>query len=75
MFDLAGDCQLLQKIYFEVNNHDSLEDNHKAPMRYLDKNRTKIEYLNEKNEKVIDNKGIQLGKKLANNLQNSLPFL
>ncbi len=60
--DILGDCKLLQKIYF---------DSSEACIKYLDKNKTKIEYFNEKNERIIDKKGLILVKKLANNLQNS----
>ena len=66
---LIGDCKLIEKIYLEgYNSHK-----HQFPpsIHYTDKNRTKIAYFNEKKEKMIDNKGIILGKKLANNLQNS----
>jgi hypothetical protein len=63
---LIGDCKLIEKIYCNAN--------HEIPsIRFLDKARTKVEYYNEKNEKVKDSKEI-FGKKIANNLQNSLPF-
>ena len=60
---LTGDCKLIQRIYFE----NSVE----APIKYLDKSRNKLEYLNENKEKIIDYKGHKLGRILANNLQNS----
>ncbi len=44
-----------------------------SSIKYTDKSRTKIEYLNEKKEVVRDTKEL-FGKKIANNLQNSLPF-
>ena len=59
---LSGDCKLLKKIYFESNE---------APFRYLDNARTKLEYFNEKKERIIDYKGERLCRILANNLQNS----
>src|SRR5260221_64032 len=37
---------------------------------FIDKNRTRIEYFNEKKEKMRENKEL-FGRKLANNLQNS----
>ena len=66
---LTGDCKLLRKIYFHdgLNNHNGGD----FPIKYLDRNRHKIAYLDENKQKIIDIKGIQLGKKLANNLQNS----
>jgi hypothetical protein len=60
---LTGDCKLIQKIYFENNEI--------APIKYLDKSRNKLEYMNENKEKVIDHRGQKLGRILANNLQNS----
>lgn len=62
--NMTGDCKLLEKIYFDGVDHD-------PPIRYLDKNKTKLEFLNEKHEKVIDVKGVQLIRKLVSNLQNS----
>jgi hypothetical protein len=38
-------------------------------IRYIDKGHNRIEYFNEKQERVIDNKTV-VGKKLANGLQN-----
>ena len=61
---LAGDCKLVEKIYMNQSNNQ-------LPFRFADKSRTKIEYFNENKEKIIDKRGIQLGKRLANNLQNS----
>jgi hypothetical protein len=60
--EVNGDCKLLSKIYFE-------NDPGNAPIRYLDRN--KISYVNEEKKNVIDPKGKQLGRILANNLQNS----
>lgn len=62
--EVNGDCKLLSKIYFE-------NDPGNAPIRYLDRNRNKISYVNEEKKNVIDLKGKQLGRILANNLQNS----
>ena len=62
--NLTGDCKLIEKIYLN-------EPNVHFAMRYIDKSRTKIEYFDENMERIVDKKGIQLGKKLANNLQNS----
>ena len=59
--NLTGDCKLIEKIY--LDNHESIT--------YLDKNRTKLTYFDEKQNKIVDIRGTQLGKKLANNLQNS----
>lgn len=64
--NLSGDCKLLSKIYF-----DSAMSEGRYPIKYLDKSRCKVTFINEKNEEVIDNNGLHLGKKLANNLQNT----
>ncbi len=60
---LTGDCKLIQRIYFETSGE--------APIKYLDKSRGKLEYLDENREKIVDYKGQKLGRILANNLQNS----
>ncbi len=60
---LSGDCKLIQRIYFS-NDVES-------PIRYLDKSRGKLEYLDEYKHLIIDYKGQKLGRILANNLQNS----
>ncbi len=61
---LSGDCKLLEKIYFDNRSGE-------VPIRYLDRNRNKIEFIDEKHQKVVDLKGVQLSRRLANNLQNS----
>jgi hypothetical protein len=58
---LTGDCKLIEKIY--LGDSQSIY--------YIDKSRIKIEYFDENQNKVLDPKGLMLGKKLANNLQNS----
>ena len=58
---LLGDCKLIEKIYMSGEQ---------SSIKYTDKSRTKIEYLNEKEEVVRDTKEL-FGKKIANNLQNS----
>ena len=62
--NLTGDCNLIEKIYFNQS------ENQEKPIRFMDKNRNFIEYYNENKEKVRDTKEL-FGKKLANNLQNS----
>ena len=62
---LTGDCKLLNKIYFETRGSNE------PPIKYLDKSQSKIEYFNDKLERVIDYRGQRLGRILANNLQNS----
>ena len=59
---LTGDCKLIEKIYSN--------ENQQMGICFVDKNRTKIEYYNEKKEVIRDNKEL-FGRKLANNLQNS----
>ena len=61
--NIKGDCQLIEKIYFNPNQP-------KPSFYYLDNKKTKIEYLNEIKELSIDKKQ-QFCSKLANNLQNS----
>ena len=59
---VRGDCQLIEKIYSRINQE--------FPIKFTNKSKTQIEYLDENQLKVNDN--IQIfGKKLANNLQNS----
>lgn len=60
---LSGDCKLLENIYFM--------DNIEPPIQYLDKNKNKIEFVDEKKQRIVDPRGVLLGKRLANNLQNS----
>jgi ribosomal protein L37AE/L43A len=60
--NILGDCKLIEKIYFTNAN---------PSIRYADQSRTNIEYFDENRNSVIDNKGLKLGKRLANNLQNS----
>jgi len=59
---LIGDCKLIEKIYSN--------ENQEIGIYFADKNRTKIEYYNEKKEIIRDNKEV-FGRKLASNLQNS----
>jgi hypothetical protein len=61
---ISGDCKLLEKIYFSNCTGE-------APIKYLDKNRQKIEFIDEKRQKILDIRGTQLCRRLANNLQNS----
>ena len=65
--NLTGDCKLIKKIYF-ANTYTGSEV--QPSIRFLDKNRTKVEYFNEKKEKIIDSKEL-FARKIANNLQNS----
>ncbi len=58
---LSGDCKLIESVYIK-NQSNSIQ--------YVDKKKTKIQYFDENKNKIIDNKN-QLGRKLANNLQNS----
>ena len=62
---LTGDCKLITKIYLDSNS-----SNQEVSIRFADKKKTKIEYFNEKKERVQNSKEL-LMKKLANNLQNS----
>jgi hypothetical protein len=60
---LTGDCKLIEKIYF---SNENVPD----PIKFIDKKKNKLEYYNENEEKVIDNREM-FCKKIANNLQNS----
>lgn len=62
---LNGDCRLIERIYFSNANPND------CPIRFLDPTKKKIEYINEKKEKVIDIGGLRLARILASNLQNS----
>lgn len=62
---LSGDCKLLEKIYFDS------QQTMVPPIRYLDKTRNKIEFIDENHTKILDIKGILLMRRLVNNLQNS----
>ena len=75
---LIGDCKLIERIYLGEHNCPMDPVKHRShegsqSIRYIDKSRNKIEYYNEKKEKVIDNKEM-FGRKIANNLQNSYLF-
>lgn len=59
---INGDCKLIEKIYFE-----GLE----PPIKYLDRGRNKLEYVDENNNKRVDLKGHRVARILASNLQNS----
>jgi hypothetical protein len=70
--DINGDCQLIEKIYF-----NQIDEKLVTNIYYFDKAQstkhkaqTKIEYLNEKKEIIRESKE-SLGRKLANYLQNS----
>jgi hypothetical protein len=63
--NVLGDCKLIEKIYLIEDPPRS-----EVSIHYIDKNRTKIEYFNEKKEKVLDSKEL-FGRKISNNLQNS----
>ncbi len=62
--EIRGDCKLLQQIYFDPSNKI-------FPIRYIDKHRGKIEFIDENNQMIFDPKGQKLIKRLANNLQNT----
>jgi len=65
--DISGDCKLIEKIYM---THDETVPNNSEKMYYTDRSKNNIVYYNEKLERVVESK-ISMGKKLANNLQNS----
>jgi hypothetical protein len=57
---LSGDCRMIEKIFIETDS-----------MRCLDKNRVRIEYYDENEQKVVDIRGIILTGKLASSLQKT----
>ena len=61
--DINGDCQLIKRIYFDPKIP-------KPSFHYTNTTRNKIQYFNENGDSVIDKKHL-VGRKLANNLQNS----
>jgi uncharacterized C2H2 Zn-finger protein len=52
--NLTGDCKLIEKIYF--NQNESQLQSSLIPIRAVDKNRTKIEYFNDKKKKFKNQK-------------------
>ena len=62
--EIKGDCKLLQQVYFDPSSKN-------VPIHYIDKNRGKIEFVDENQRLIIDPKGQKLIKRLANNLQNT----
>jgi hypothetical protein len=72
--DISGDCKLIEKIYMgeDHTSADVLRMNsaRSEKMYYADRSKNNIVFYNEKQEKVVESK-TSMGKKLANNLQNS----
>ena len=60
---LTGDCKLIEKIYLR-------KDDNNQQVSFVNKSRNKIEYFNEKKEKIQDPKDL-FSRKIANNLQNT----
>lgn len=63
--NLTGDIKLIEKIYFDG------KDPHDYPIKIHDKKRCNLSFVDENNEKIIDQKGSKLAQRLSNNLQNS----
>jgi hypothetical protein len=61
---VSGDCKLLERIYFRNRSGE-------VPISYLDRHRNKIEFIDEDDQQIVDIKGEKLGRRLANNLQNT----
>lgn len=76
--DISGDCKLIEKIYMNTSNRGNVNEfnhfdhnlNQFGNIHYTDQYKNKITFFNEKKERVIETK-LSMGKKLANNLQNS----
>jgi hypothetical protein len=62
--NLEGDINLIKTIYFDGKKPSEY------PIKFLDKARNKVEFVNENQEKVIDPIGVELAKRLCSNLQN-----
>lgn len=62
--NLEGDLNLLKKIYFEG------KEPAEYPIRFLDKKRNKVEFIDENKKVVLDQYGKELSKRLCSNLQN-----
>src|SRR5207249_4710147 len=63
---LGDHCKLLNNIYFDPEYPVD-----EPPIQYNDKNCSKLSFINERHERVIDPKGRLLMKRLASNLQRS----
>lgn len=62
--NLEGDLNLLQKIYFEGKPESEY------PIKFLDRSRNKVEFIDEHKNKVMDPRGVELTKRICSNLQN-----
>jgi hypothetical protein len=61
---LEGDINLIKTIYFDGKKPSEY------PIKFLDRARNKVEFVNEHQEKIIDPIGAELAKRLCSNLQN-----
>jgi hypothetical protein len=62
--NLDGDLNLLKKIYFEGKSPAEY------PIKFLDKSRKKVQFLNENKELYVDSSGSELARRLCSSLQN-----
>lgn len=62
--NLEGDLKLLGKVYFDGKKQSEY------PIRFLDRARGKLEFMDESKEFVLDPQGIELTKRICGNLQN-----
>lgn len=62
--NLEGDLKLLEKVYFEGKQKSEY------PIRFLDRARGKLEFMDESKEFILDPQGIELTKRICGNLQN-----
>ena len=62
--NIDGDINLLKKIYFEGKSPAEY------PIKFLDKSRKKVQFLNENKELYVDPSGSELARRLCSSLQN-----
>jgi hypothetical protein len=62
--NLEGDINLIKTVYFAGKKPAEY------PIKFLDRARNKVEFVNENQEKIIDPIGAELAKRLCSNLQN-----
>lgn len=63
--DVNGDVRLIQKIYFDGNRPADY------PIRFLDKKRGKLEFIDENRDLIDDPTGYLLAQRLGNSLQST----
>jgi len=62
--NLDGDINLLKTVYFDGKKPSDY------PIKFLDRSRNKVEFIDENKVKIMDPTGMELAKRLCSNLQN-----